>query len=229
VVGFDAVLLRTSSAFCASGIRLRNSRPLLWNQFLVVGWLSVLPLWCFLLGVCGLSNISERGRSRSRQRRTRKRSESRSQSGFLRLFYWLGVISIGGLSLGGETAFYVRFGRERERVRDSVCVCLFKLCFWDVLFFGGFGFYLLEKEEELVRSSEQGILGSCCVGDLWTVVSEPCVCWSLVGFGLILDACGTFDRWQVPGHDDEGADYVCRSESVNPGPWGGGGGGTPSD
>jgi hypothetical protein len=102
-----------------------------------------------------------------------------------------------------------------------VCVCLFKLCFWDGLLFGGFGFCLLEKEEELVRSSEQGILDSCCAGDLWTVVSEPCVCWSLVGFGLILDACGTFDRWQVPGHDDEGADYVCRSESVNPGPWGG--------
>lgn len=102
-----------------------------------------------------------------------------------------------------------------------VCVCLFKLCFWDGLLFGGFGFCLLEKEGELVKSSEQGISGSCCVGDLWTVVSELCVCWSLVGFGLILDACGTFDRWQVPGHDDEGADYVCRSESVNPGPWGG--------
>jgi len=39
-----------------------------------------------LLGVCGLSNISERGRSRSRQRRTRKRSKSRSQSGFLGFF-----------------------------------------------------------------------------------------------------------------------------------------------
>jgi hypothetical protein len=70
-------------------------------------------------------------------------------------------------------------------------VFLFKLSFWDGLLFGGFGFCLLEKEEELVRSSEQGILGSCCVGDLWTVVSELCVCWSLVGFGLILDACGT--------------------------------------
>ncbi len=122
VVGFDAVLLRTSSAFCASGIRLRKSRPLLWNHFVVAGWLSVLPLWCFWLGVCGLSNISERGRSRSRQRRTRKRSKSRSQSGFLRLFSWLGVICIGGPALDGETAFYVRFGRERERVTPCVCV-----------------------------------------------------------------------------------------------------------
>ncbi|CAK9215789.1 unnamed protein product [Sphagnum troendelagicum] len=45
VVGFDAVLLRTSSAFCASGIRLRKSRPLLWNHFVVAGWLSVLPVF----------------------------------------------------------------------------------------------------------------------------------------------------------------------------------------
>ncbi len=109
----------------------------------------------------------------------------------------------------------------------TVCVCLFVqavLLGWS--FVRWIWFLLAGEGGELVRSSERGILDSCCVGDLWTVVSEPCVCWSLVGFGSILDACGgTFDRWQVPGHDDEGADYVCRSESVNPGPWGGG----PSD
>jgi hypothetical protein len=33
---------------------------------------------------------------------------------FFGFFSWLGVICIGGLSLGGETAFYVRFRRERE-------------------------------------------------------------------------------------------------------------------